>query len=220
MNKIIKNIMKFSLLMILFFLIVLQYVKSIGVSEPSPVGLKLLRGESARFDFQIAAVTSNLKQSCSYSISGLEPLIISFDEESVFVDAGGVKDVYGTFSVPEDAPIKTYNGKLTARCEPLVEEAGSFIQQSISVNFNVDVIGERGEIVTTVEEKATTTIQEEQKPKKLQLSLIEKSYFLLLFIIAVILVISFYYWFKKRKIPSTPPLDEQIPSPGIPQPLG
>lgn len=199
MNKIIKTIMKFSLLIFLLLLIIFQYVKSIGVSEPSPVGLELSRGDSARFDFQIAAVTSNLKQSCTYSINGLEPLIISFDEETVIVDAGGVKDVYGTFYVPEDAPIKRYNGKLTARCQPIVEEAGSFIQQSISVNFNIDVIGEEAEEITSTLEEVKTEIPEEEKPEKLHLLLPEKSYFLLLSMIAVILIIIFYYWSERKK---------------------
>lgn len=201
--------MKFSLLVFLFLLIIFQNVKSIGVSEPSPVGLKLSRGDSARFDFQISSVTSKIKQSCSYSITGLDPLVITFDEEGVIIDSGGVKDVYGIFSVPEDASIKRYNGILTAHCQPQVEEGGSFIQESISVAFHIDVIGEEGEV--TSKEEVTPEIQEEQKPEKLHLSLLEKSYFLLIFAMAVILIISFYYWFKRKKNVPPPPLEEQIP---------
>lgn len=217
MNK-IKSVARYCLVSFLSLLIILQTVKSIGISEPSPHDLELSRGDSARFSFKISAVRSKIKQSCSYFISGLEPLIITFDEERVIVDAGGVKDVYGTFSVPEDAPIKRYNGKLAARCEPLVEGGGSFIQESIDVNFNIDVIGEEGEKVTTTMEEVKPELQEEQKLEKPHLSLIEKSYFLPLFIIPVILIISFYYWFKRKKtIPSTYPLDKQIPSSGISQ---
>jgi len=196
MNKII-NIAKFCLVSFLTLLIILQTVESIGVSEPSPHDLKLSRGDSARFNFKILAVTSKIKQSCSYSISGLDPLIISFDEEKIIVDAGGIKKVYGTFYASEDAPIKRYNGKLTARCEPLVEATGSFIQESIDVNFHIDVIGKEGEV--TGEEEIKSEIQEEEKPEKLHLSLSEKSYFLLIFMIALILIISFYYWFKTKK---------------------
>ena len=211
MNK-IKKTTRFCLVSFLSLLIILQTVKSIGVSEPSPHDLKISIGDSAKFSFKILAVRSNIKKSCSYSISGLSPLMIDFDEEKAIVDVGEIKKIYGTFSVPEDAPIKRYNGKLTARCEPFIETTGSFIQESIDVNFHINVIGEEGEVTT--EEKVTPEILE--KPEKLHLSLFEKSYFLLLFIITVILIISFYYWFKRKKnIPS--PSDEQIPSFGISQ---
>ena len=196
MNRRIKNTMKFSLVLSIFVLIFIQNVESIGVTEPSPVNLKLSRGESARFKFQIQAVTSDLKQSCTYTITGLNPLVITYDEEKAVINAGGVKDVFGDFFVPEDAPIKRYNGKVTVKCLPMVEESNSFIHELIDVNFDIDVIGDKGEVTTTTKE-VTPEISEEEK---LHLSLLERSYILLIFVMTIVLIISFYILFKRKKI--------------------
>ena len=83
---------------VMAFLLLLsfQVVRGLGVTRPIPVNLKLLRGDTARFYFQIQAVTSSIDQVCTYSVSGLEPLQVNFDEKSVTVEAGKIKNIYGT----------------------------------------------------------------------------------------------------------------------------
>ena len=93
-----------------------QLAQSLGVTRPVPYDIELMIGESAGFTFQIQAVTSTERLLCSYSISGLESLEMDFEEEEAVVDAGSIKNVYGTITVPGGVEIKTYNGRLTVSC--------------------------------------------------------------------------------------------------------
>jgi hypothetical protein len=103
----------------------MQNVQSIGVTRPVPYDIELMRGETAGFTFEIQAVTSLEALSCSYSISGLSPLTLTFEEDEVTVDAGSIKNVYGTVTVPANAEIKSYSGQLSVSCGALVEGGGS-----------------------------------------------------------------------------------------------
>jgi len=179
---------KLSLITTLLILLSFQAVWSFGITEPLPVGLKLLRGDSQRFFFQIQAVSSTNKLECTYTITGMDPLIINFDQDSVTVDAGGVENVYGTVTVPETAPVKTYSGQVMVNCAPPIgaqEGTGSRLQQSMAVQFNLNVVG-------ALEERKTETIPEEQ-PKVSYIP----TFTILVIIIAIIAIV---YWFiSKRK---------------------
>jgi hypothetical protein len=179
---------RLGLIATLLVLLSFQVVWSFGITEPLPVGLKLLRGDTQRFYFQIQAVTSPDKLACTYSISGMDPLVVNFDKDSVVVDAGEIVNIYGTISVPDTAPVKTYNSQVTVNCAPSVElkdTSGSFLQQSNVVRFNVNV-------VEALEERKTETIPEEQP----EVSYIP-TFTILVIIIAIIAIV---YWFiAKRK---------------------
>jgi hypothetical protein len=149
----------------------------------------MLRGDAARFYFYIQAVGTTVKQSCSYYVSGMEPLIVTFDKEKVVIDPEAEEKIYGTISIPNDAPIKTYNGKLIASCEPHLEESesgGSLIKQRMGVDFIVDV-------VERPEERVVREVPEEEKPKVSNLSLV------LLIIVLILSIIGFYLTRKKEK---------------------
>jgi len=188
--KMIK-IEKFILLVLVLSLFSLQSVKSLGVSRPLPIDLRLLRGDTARFTFQIQAVTSADKLSCTYRPTALDPIVITFDQNEAIVDAGTLKDIYGTISVPNDAPIKLYNGNLELTCGPYVEVkdfSGSIIHQTINVMFPIEVV-----------------LQKEQRiAREIPLPEIEKSkaspIILVLIIIVLTLAIVGFYMSKKKKI--------------------
>jgi len=180
---------KLSLIATLLVLLSFQVVWSFGITEPLPVGLKLLRGDAQRFFFQIQAVSSTDKLECTYSITGMDPLIISFDKNSVTVDAGGVENVYGTVTVPETAPIKTYGGQVMVNCAPSIgaqEGTGSRLQQSMAVQFNINVVG-------ALEERKVETISEEQ-PKTSYVPT-----FTILIVIILVIVIGYWFFTKNRK---------------------
>jgi len=175
-----------SLIVILTFLFTLNSVQAIGVTRPVPYDIELMRNESAGFRFQIQAVTSTDKISCSYSMNGLEPLVVTFEKSEVTIDAGSVKNVYGTVAVPADTEFKTYNGKLSVSCGAVTEQevSGSVVKTTIGDSpLNVKVV--------EVREKE---IEEVIPPKA------EVSYLLIIaVIIIVVLVIGVYYWFRKSK---------------------
>ncbi len=178
--------LKISLIVLSLFLS-FQVVKGLGVTRPIPVDLKLLRGDSARFYFQIQARTSATPQVCSYSVTGMDPLIITFDEESVTVDAGEIKNVYGTITAPSDTPFKSYEGQLLVTCKPQVGfegASGSVIQQNMGVKFTA-------EVVATLPKGPTTMIYKPSTPTIPSVSVLG-------IIIIVIAVIGIYYWSKKK----------------------
>ncbi|MDI6826521.1 MAG: hypothetical protein QMD36_05060 [Candidatus Aenigmarchaeota archaeon] len=181
------NFGKFGLIIFLTLLMTIQTVSSLGVTQPIPIDLKLLRGDAARFYFEIQA-TMDSKQYCTYSVTGLDPLVISFDKKEVVVNAGDIKNIYGTVSVPIDAPIKTYDGTLIVSCKPHVEleASGSVIQQTMGVKFVIDVIEK-------LEERVVREIPEKEKPKVSPLSLI------LLIIVLILSIVGFYLTRKKER---------------------
>ena len=155
------KINKFVLMLFLTLLISIQTVWALGLTGIIPMDLKLVRGDSARFYFQIQAVMESNKQSCTYSVSGLDPLVITFDQKEVMVNSGEIKDIYGTISVPNNAPIKSYSGDLTVSCAPHIEgeASGSVIHKTLIVPFTASVVETTGErAVREIPEKKKTTI--------------------------------------------------------------
>ena len=192
-NK-LKNVKieKLALIAILSLLLSIQTAMSISVTRPLPIDLKILRGDTERITFEIQALTSQEKLSCAYSVGGLDPLVISFDEKEVVVDAGGIKDVYGSVSVPVDAPIKVYDGSLTLTCSPYTENkdySGSIMHQAITVRFPI-------EVVLTKEEKSVNPIPPEikVKPKASPIILV------LIIIILILAIIGFCFTNKKKTV--------------------
>lgn len=183
----ISKVGKFGLILVLTILMGIQIVKSIAITQPMPFNLKMLRGDSVRFTFQIQPVTSKVKQSCTLSASDFDPLNIVFDEETVTVNPGENKHIYGTLTAPEDAPFKTYNGKITAKCQPSAVTEGT----SGSVMSNTMVIGFELDVVETLEERMVEEIPE---PERTGIS----TSAVLTIIIIVILVIGVGYWFSKK----------------------
>jgi hypothetical protein len=182
-----KIFVKNSFILLLTVLLSIQVVQSIGITRPIPYDLALMRGDSARFSFQLQATTSTNKIACTYSINGLESLEVKFDDEKTIVGAGGVVDVYGTVTIPSDAPIGQYTGSLTARCGAYEEELhGSAVYQSISgPTFNVKV-------VELEEEKSIREVTEVKQQGIPYLAIIT------IIIVVIVLVIGVYYRYSKN----------------------
>jgi len=184
------KIEKFILLAFLSLILSIQIVKSLGVTSPMPVGLRLLRGDTARFYFEIQATTSSDKLTCKYNANGLDPLVVTFDENETILDAGTYKGIYGTVTVPVDAPIQTYNGGLTLSCAPYNEVkgfSGSIIYNNVNTRFPVSVVLEK-------EERAAPNppVPVIEKPKSSPILLV------LIIIILVLAIIGFYLSRKKK----------------------
>ena len=134
-------------------LILLVQVQALGVTRPVPYDIQLQKGEKAGFVFEIQAVTSLEKQLCTYSITGLDPIQLSFEESEAIVDAGSIKEVYGTVTVPESAEIKTYSGILTVSCGAYTEGqvSGSIVKTTVGgSSFNVKVVEVRSQDIRNV----------------------------------------------------------------------
>lgn len=163
-----------------------KIVSPIGISQPIPVGFKLLRNDEGRFMFHIFGGSSTSKSSCTYSASGLDPLVVTFDNEKVTVDPDEDEIVLGTIKAPDNAPIKNYNGNLEVHCTPIIEieeATGSVITRTMNVPFEVSVVEKL--------EEPQLTIPEEEKP-----TISTSAIFAI--IIIVILVVGVGYWFSKK----------------------
>ncbi|MCX6814808.1 MAG: hypothetical protein NTY20_04135 [Candidatus Aenigmarchaeota archaeon] len=124
-------------------LLSLQTVQSLGVTRPVPYDVQLMKGEEAGFYFEIQAVTSTEKQLCTYGISGLEPLQVTFEKNEAVIEAGSIENVYGKVKVPDDAQIKTYSGSLSVSCGAYTEGqvSGSVVKTTVGGSpFNVRVV--------------------------------------------------------------------------------
>ena len=128
---------------LLAIMLTLQNVQALGVTRPIPYDVQLQNGEKAGFVFEIQAVTSQETQLCSYSITGLDPLQVTFDESEAIVNAGDIREVYGTVTVPSNAEIKTYSGRLTISCGAYTEGqvSGSVVKTTVGGSpFSVKVV--------------------------------------------------------------------------------
>jgi len=141
------------LALVLGVLLSLQTAWALGVTRPVPYDVQLMKGETAGFVFEIQAVTSSEKQLCTYGISGLEPLQVAFEESEATVDAGSIKNVYGTVTVPSNAEIKTYAGRLSVSCGAYTEGqvSGSVVKTTVGGSaFNVKVVEVRSKDIRDV----------------------------------------------------------------------
>jgi len=143
----------FGLALVLGVLLSFHSVVALGVTRPVPYDVQLMKGETAGFVFEIQAVTSGEKQLCSYGISGLESLQVAFEENEAVVDAGSIKNVYGTVTVPSNAEIKTYAGKLSVSCGAYTEGqvSGSVVKTTVGGSpFNVKVVEVRSQEIRNI----------------------------------------------------------------------
>jgi hypothetical protein len=181
MNKL--NFHKVGFFVILAMLMSFYSVEALSVTKPILDKEFLLRGESTRFHFMIDGTGSPNAMSCSYSYSGLEQLVITFDEQKAEVNAGESKVIFGTVSIPADAQLKTYDGMFSVQCEPLESEGGSKVVQSATLFFPTVSVVERVETPTTIPEKVPGT-----------------SYSLIAIMVVIIIIVIFaVYWFNKNK---------------------
>jgi hypothetical protein len=180
--------LKIILSILVLVLLAFQTVKAVGVTQPILEKRTMLRGENSKFYFEIQTIGYSNKQSCTWSISGLDPLQVNFNETHVIANVDTIRKVYGTIFVPSNAPQKTYSGSLSVTCEPYVElEGGSSIKRTNNVPF---VVG----VVENLEKRAEQKLPEPEKQKP-TINLLP----MLVIIILVVLVISLVYWFNKKK---------------------
>lgn len=182
------SIGKFWFFLLLTLLISFNVVKSMDVTQPILEYPNLMRGDSTRFYFIINTKGYPDKQTCTYSANGLDPLDISFEEDEVSIDPGEKEYIYGTLSVPEDAPIQNYRGSLVVGCVPEVEFEGSggTVKMNFNVNFPVNIVEEVMEI-------PPQPLPEKPMPAPPYLTMF------VIIIIVLILVIGVYYWHSKKK---------------------
>ena len=184
---------KFSLLVFLILSMAIPTVKSLGISSPRPPDLRMMQGDTAEFTFQIQAVTSTHKQSCTCYTEGFDPLIITFKEKTIIINAGQTGVVYGDINAPYDAPIKTYSGKIFASCTPIVETqelSGSRISQTSGIKYTLSVVGSESE----------RNIPQMPKPKEeVTPTISTSSVMTIIIIIIAVLAIGVYYWSERKR---------------------
>ena len=180
----------FTFMSLLALLMSTPFVSSMGLSEPT-AGLRLLRGDSADFTFSISAVTDQNDIECTYSITGLDPLVLTFEEDmTLTITKGTFKRIYGSVSVPENAEIKRYTGELVVSCKPLVKVediTGSVINRIMNADFSVNVV-----------EKEEEKIVPNLPPKEVSAPAYNIT-MIGLIIIIIVLVIVGYVWSERRK---------------------
>ena len=174
----------------------IQTVVSLGIPTPYPSNLRMMRGDTADFRINIQAVTESTTLSCSPYTTGFDPLIITFKDKTVTVGAGEIKTVYGTVTIPSNAPIKIYEGLVHATCAPVVEVqdiSGSKVTQTPGVKWSLSVVATAAE--RNIPSLTTTTPTREVTPTPT----IPTSTIITIIIIIAVLVIGVYYWFEKSK---------------------
>ena len=151
------------LIPVIFVLLSSQLVLGLGVTQPVPLDLELMRGESSDFRFQIQATTSASDVTCDYNMRGMEGLVIEFNQEQITIEAGSKERVYGTVTVPEDAEYGQYSGELSVSCGPSIAGGGgSKIKTTISGSpFKVKVVSERGVELESVREEVGEEVSKE-----------------------------------------------------------
>ena len=180
-----RNFYKLGFSVVVILLLGLKPVSSFGTSGALPIGIKLIRNDSGKFFFSVFADDSPSDLTCTLSPTGFESLVVTFDEEEIIVPAGGKKVVYGSISVPADAPIKDYTGEILINCESKIqmETTGSSIKRSTTVFLGFSVVEKL--------EGVTTTLPKEEEP-----TIPTSAVFTI--IIIVILVTGVGYWFIKK----------------------
>jgi len=189
------NVGKFGLMMSLGLLLLIQTVASLGIPTPFPTNLRMMRGDTADFKMNIQGINEPVALSCSPYVEEFDPLIITFKEETVTVEAGEIKTLWGTVEVPNNAEIKTYEGTVHATCTPVVEGGeggGSKITKTPGNKWSLSVVA------TTAERNIptfTTTTPKEVTPTPT----IPTSVIITIIIVIAVLVVCVYYWFEKKK---------------------
>lgn len=141
------EMLKLMNLTFIFSLLILPEVFSLAIIQPLPSNVTLKMGESIPFSFEIQALTSKENQSCTYSVSGFDPLIVNFDKVQTKVEAGKSERVFGRLDVPPKAPIKNYRGEIIISCKPDVQGEGvSVLTMATEVPFLVNVIKEENPV--------------------------------------------------------------------------
>ncbi len=137
------EMLKLMNLTFIFSLLILPEVFSLAIIQPLPSNVTLKMGESIPFSFEIQALTSKENQSCTYSASDLEPLVVSFEKVQTKVEAGKAEKVFGRIDIPTKAPVKNYRGGIIISCKPDVQGEGvSVLTMATEVPFLVNVIKE------------------------------------------------------------------------------
>jgi hypothetical protein len=179
------NFHKLGVFIILAILMSFYSVKAMSIAKPIPEKESLSRGESTSFYFVIDNTGNPSGLSCSYSASGLDPLVIKFNEEKTELKTQETKAVYGTVSVPTDAPLKSYGGTFSVQCQPLESTGeGSSVVQTATLFFPTLNVVEKVATPTTIPEKAA--------------AISYSSIFIVLIILVI--VIGIVYRFKKEKM--------------------
>lgn len=117
-----------------------------GVTNPLPTEIELLKGESARFKFQIQAVAHPYAVRCTYSLEE-EPIFrVSFDSAETIVEGGKTKDVYGTVTAPRKLDYGGYSATFCVSCKDIQTppQPGANVEiLTCGLPININVVKER-----------------------------------------------------------------------------
>jgi hypothetical protein len=179
-------------LIILLTLFTIPVVKSLGITGAIPSDIRMLRGDSAEIKFQVQAISSLSDVSCTIDTEDFEPIIFNFKDTPVKVPAGTAKYVYGTVTIPNNAEIKTYSGKIYAKCSPDIESegSGSVITQTMGAKYSLQVVATEAE--RNIRPLTRTISEEETKA-------IPTSTVITVIIILILVAIVVYAWLKRNK---------------------
>ena len=165
---------------------------ALGVNQPITEYDIVKAGENIEFYFTILGDSSSY--TCSYSVSDMEPLTVSFEQSKVIVSPQENKKIYGTILVPEGSPIKTYKGMLHLSCDPTQAGSGSVVKLSPIVDFHPI------SVVTEVGERFKQPVREEVKPSTPPAPPTIPTAAIFTVILFVVIIIGIGYWaVKKRK---------------------
>jgi hypothetical protein len=187
-----KNITFFILPLMLALFLGFNYVSSSGASAPMVTGGGIVyQGEVGRFTFYVFNGGSSQQSFCTYSIQGLSPLVVTFDQRQVTIAPDGEAIVSGSITAPDDAPLKDYSGTLKIICSPTATsmgETGASVVKGTDMPFDLTLAPAKPTTTTPV----TTTTLPQEKPA------ISTSAVLMIIII-IIVAIGIVYWFIKKK---------------------
>ncbi len=133
-------------------------VSALGVTRPTPYNIEVVPGTSAEFSFEIQGITSEEDLVCNPSVSGLDGIEVSLDNE-VPVSAGEITEVVGELVVPEGVSFGEYSGELSVRCSSADAVEGSSVKTNIGglkITANVVETLEEGDAIE--EKEASSTI--------------------------------------------------------------
>ena len=192
------NVVKFGLMILLGLMLFIEPVVSLGIPTPFPTTLRMMRGDTTDFKMNIQATNEIVRLSCNPYVDGFEPLIITFKEMTVTVEPGEIETVWGTVTIPSNAPIKTYEGMVHATCVPVVDTqdvSGSKITKIPGNTWSLSVVSTEAERnIPSLTTTTTTTPTQEVTPTPT----VPTSTIITIIIIIAVLAIGVNYWLSKK----------------------
>jgi len=112
--------------LMLFLVLVLLLVNFVVADTTFPVPhlVKMDKGDTAEFVFQVQNIRSTNDVSCGYEVQENPGFEINFEEEETLVSAGKRKNVKLEVRVPVLMEYGNYTARFCVHCKPLIDDFG------------------------------------------------------------------------------------------------